>query len=87
MTFIDFFSGIGGFRVGMQQAGHTCVGHCDLRNSKEIEMIDYEGWKAHEEQAKKEDSEGKSELCTGNLDGACTYCHRYWDCPYMKKGD
>lgn len=30
MTFIDFFSGIGGFRVGMQQAGHTCVGHCEI---------------------------------------------------------
>ncbi len=30
MRFIDFFSGIGGFRIGMQQAGHTCVGHCEI---------------------------------------------------------
>lgn len=29
MTFIDFFSGIGGFRLGMEQAGHVCLGHCE----------------------------------------------------------
>ena len=29
MTFIDFFSGIGGFRLGMEQAGHKCVGFCE----------------------------------------------------------
>lgn len=26
LTFIDMFSGIGGFRSGMEQAGHKCVG-------------------------------------------------------------
>ena len=30
MKFIDFFSGIGGFRDGMQQAGHQCVGFCEF---------------------------------------------------------
>lgn len=30
MRFIDFFSGIGGFRLGMEIAGHTCVGHCEI---------------------------------------------------------
>lgn len=30
MRFIDFFSGIGGFREGMQQAGHECVGFCEF---------------------------------------------------------
>ena len=30
MRFIDFFSGIGGFRLGMEMAGHTCVGHCEI---------------------------------------------------------
>lgn len=30
MTFIDFFAGIGGFRLGMEMAGHTCVGHCEI---------------------------------------------------------
>lgn len=29
MRFIDFFSGIGGFRLGMEMAGHVCVGHCE----------------------------------------------------------
>ena len=29
MKFIDFFSGIGGFRLGMEMAGHECVGHCE----------------------------------------------------------
>ena len=30
MKFIDFFAGIGGFRLGMERAGHECVGHCEI---------------------------------------------------------
>lgn len=30
MKFIDFFAGIGGFRLGMEQAGHECIGHCGI---------------------------------------------------------
>lgn len=30
MRFIDFFAGIGGFRLGMEKAGHECVGHCEI---------------------------------------------------------
>lgn len=30
MTFIDFFSGIGGFRRGLELAGHKCVGFCEF---------------------------------------------------------
>lgn len=30
MKFIDLFSGIGGFRLGMEMAGHRCVGHCEI---------------------------------------------------------
>ena len=30
MRFFDFFSGIGGFRLGMEMAGHVCVGHCEI---------------------------------------------------------
>ena len=29
MTFIDFFAGIGGFRKGMELAGHKCIGFCE----------------------------------------------------------
>lgn len=29
MRFIDFFAGVGGFRRGMEQAGHKCVGFCE----------------------------------------------------------
>lgn len=30
MEFIDFFAGIGGFRRGMELAGHKCVGFCEF---------------------------------------------------------
>lgn len=30
MTFLDLFSGIGGFRFGLEQAGHKCVGFCEI---------------------------------------------------------
>ena len=29
LTFFDFFSGIGGFRLGLERAGFKCVGYCD----------------------------------------------------------
>ena len=30
MRFIDFFSGIGGIRLGLERAGHKCVGFCEF---------------------------------------------------------
>lgn len=30
MKFLDFFAGIGGFRKGMEEAGHECVGFCEF---------------------------------------------------------
>ncbi|WP_131792937.1 DNA cytosine methyltransferase, partial [Clostridioides difficile] len=27
LTFLDLFAGIGGFRLGMEKAGHKCLGH------------------------------------------------------------
>lgn len=32
MKFIDLFAGIGGFRRGMELAGHECVGFCEIDN-------------------------------------------------------
>lgn len=29
LTYFDFFSGIGGFRIGLERAGFQCVGYCD----------------------------------------------------------
>ena len=30
MKFLDLFSGIGGFRLGLEQHGHECVGHVEI---------------------------------------------------------
>ncbi|WP_369118299.1 DUF1642 domain-containing protein [Enterococcus thailandicus] len=30
MKFLDLFGGIGGFRLGMESAGHECVGFCEI---------------------------------------------------------
>ncbi len=30
MKFLDFFAGIGGFRKGMESAGHQCIGFCEF---------------------------------------------------------
>ena len=30
MNFLDLFAGIGGFRLGMERAGHKCIGFCEI---------------------------------------------------------
>lgn len=50
LTFLDLCSGIGGFRLGLETAGHKCIGYCEYdkyaRSSYEA-MYDTEGeWKA-----------------------------------------
>lgn len=30
MKFLDLFAGIGGFRIGMERAGHECIGFCEI---------------------------------------------------------
>ena len=30
MKFLDLFAGIGGFRLGMENAGHECIGFCEI---------------------------------------------------------
>lgn len=30
MKFLDLFAGIGGFRLGLEKAGHECVGFCEI---------------------------------------------------------
>lgn len=52
LTFIDLFAGVGGFRLGMEMAGHKCIGFCEIdkftrqsytaihETEKEVEMHD-----------------------------------------------
>ena len=52
MRFLDLFAGIGGFRLGMEMAGHECVGYVEwdkyARKSYEA-MHNTEGeWTAHD---------------------------------------
>lgn len=52
MKFIDFFAGIGGIRLGLERAGHKCVGFCEwdkfARQSYKA-MYDTEGeWENHD---------------------------------------
>lgn len=30
MKFLDLFAGVGGFRLGMERAGHECIGFCEI---------------------------------------------------------
>ena len=30
LKFLDFFAGIGLFRLGLEKAGHICIGHCEI---------------------------------------------------------
>ncbi|HBZ6456221.1 TPA: DNA (cytosine-5-)-methyltransferase [Listeria monocytogenes] len=52
MNFLDLFAGIGGFRLGMERAGHKCVGYVEIDKyaRKSYEAIhDVKGeWTAHD---------------------------------------
>lgn len=52
MQFVDFFAGIGGIRLGLEQAGHKCVGFCEFDKYARTAykaMYDTEGeWKSHD---------------------------------------
>lgn len=74
MRFLDVFSGIGGFRMGLENSGHTCIGHIErdtyaLKSYKAIYDIkedEYEG----KDITKIEDFRelrGKFELLTGGF--------------------
>ena len=70
LTFIDMFAGIGGFRSGMEQAGHKCVGWIEwdkfARQSYEA-MYDTEGeYNAKDiQQVKGSDLPGSDVWCFG----------------------
>ena len=57
MRFVDFFAGIGGIRLGLEQAGHKCVGFCEFDKYARTAykaMYDTEGeWESHDVRANK----------------------------------
>lgn len=71
LTFLDICSGIGGFRLGLEWAGHKCVGYCEYdkfaRASYEA-MYDTEGeWKAYD----------VTELRPGDIPYADIWCYGF----------
>lgn len=40
MKFLDLFAGIGGFRLGLESAGHECVGFCETFEYGEDDITD-----------------------------------------------
>lgn len=52
MNFLDLFSGIGGFRLGLEKAGHKCVGFCEIDKYARITYkanFDTKGeWESHD---------------------------------------
>lgn len=74
MRFLDVFSGIGGFRMGLENAGHTCIGHIEkdkyalksYRAIYDIKEGEYEGKDITEIEDFTE-LKGKFELLTGGF--------------------
>jgi DNA (cytosine-5)-methyltransferase 1 len=57
MQFVDFFSGIGGIRLGLEWAGHECVGFCEwdkfARQSYKAMHYTEGEWESHDIRATK----------------------------------
>lgn len=68
MKFVDFFAGIGGIRLGLERAGHKCIGFCEwdkfARQSYKA-MYDTEGeWECHDIRTAKSYGLPKADLWT-----------------------
>lgn len=57
MKFVDFFAGIGGIRLGLEQAGHECVGFCEwdkyARTAYKAMYNTEKEWESHDIRATK----------------------------------
>ncbi len=72
MKFLDLFAGIGGFRLGMERAGHECAGYVEIdkfaRKSYEV-IHDTEGEWTREDITKVTDEEWRE--LRGTVDVIC----------------
>src|SRR5690606_24709420 len=75
MKFLDLFAGIGGFRLGMEQAGHECVGYVEIDKfaRKSYEAIhDTEGeWTAYDIKSVTNDDLRQLRNRRGRIDVIC----------------
>ena len=71
MRFIDFFAGIGGFRMGLELAGHKCVGYCEIdkhaRRSYEAIYETKDEWTATDIRTVSADELPEAELWCGGF--------------------
>jgi len=71
MKFVDLFAGIGGFRMGLEQAGHKCVGYVEkdkfARKSYEV-IYDVENeWSANDIREVEPEELPEADLYTGGF--------------------
>lgn len=80
MKFLDLFAGIGGFRLGMEAAGHECVGFCEIdkfarKSYKAIHGLtgenEYTEWEWHNVRSLSNKSLRKLQRRVGKIDVIC----------------
>lgn len=80
MKFLDLFAGIGGFRLALEQAGHECVGFCEIdkfarRSYKAIHGLTdqrkYAEWEWHNVKSLSNKSIRKLRRRVGKIDVIC----------------
>ena len=79
MKFLDLFAGIGGFRLGMESAGHECVGFCEI---DKFARASYKAIHNTEGEIELHDATGitKREIAAiGQVDVICAAFQRRWD--------
>ncbi|HAP15630.1 MAG TPA: DNA (cytosine-5-)-methyltransferase, partial [Lactococcus sp.] len=80
MKFLDLFAGIGGFRLGMEAAGHECVGFCEIDKFARMsykaihgltEENEYTEWEWHNVRSLSNKSIRKLQRRVGKIDVIC----------------
>lgn len=80
MKFLDLFAGIGGFRLGLEAAGHECVGFCEIDKFARASYKAIHGltddnenkeWEAHDVRSVSDESIRELGRSVGNIDIIC----------------